>query len=399
MGGQHADVIVVGGGLAGCSVAAHVAAAGRRVVVLEQGAQLGTEAAAQNAGMVRRLGEDPFERALAFQTSRRLSDNDWLWEGEGSPSRVTGAVLGLAHDPLHLHDAVAHLRAQGVVVEDVERPGDVAPALAGCRLQQTWFVPDERVADAHMLIGAFARALRRHGGHVHCKTMVQKLLVERGRVVGVDTAGQRLFADQVVLAAGAWSARLAAGMGLHRPLLPIRRTLLHSAPHPLSQRSHPWCWIDDEGVYVRPEGEGWLLSGCDEAVASIPHGPGSTGAVDPELRALALDKVERLMPALSGLGVVGGWSGLRTFAPDRRPVLGQDGEIDGLWWAAGLGGFGVTCSLAVGEVLAAWMAGQTVPWFDEQGVRPSRRYPGRWPIRPSGALHRPRLVSSVVNVP
>ena len=387
------DVIIVGGGLAGCSVAAHLAPH-RRVLLLEQGPQPGLEAASQNAGMVRRLGEDPFERALAIRTADRLAQPDPCWEGL-QPSRVTGAVLALAHDPLHLHDAVAHLRAQGGTVESVDRPAEVAPILAGARLQQCWYVPDERVADAHTLITGLLRQARRHGATIRCGGAVAGLVTDGERVTGVETEQGTIHAGAVVLAAGAWSARLAASAGLRRPLIPVRRTLLHSAPHRLSAPGHPWCWIDDEGVYARPEGEGWLLSGCDEAAVPVPRSPGTTGPVQEEARARAMDKLSRFMPALAGVRVARGWTGLRTFAPDRRPVLGADPALEGLWWAAGLGGFGVTCSLAVGEVVAAWMTGEAVSWFEAHGVSPGRRYPGRWPIRPTGALHRPRLISGV----
>ncbi|MFT4977625.1 MAG: D-arginine dehydrogenase [Myxococcota bacterium] len=393
LGMNSPDVIIVGAGLAGCSVAAHLAPH-CRVLLVEQAPQPGQEAAAQNAGMVRRLGEDPFERALAIRTAERLGTLGDEWEGL-QPSRVTGALLALAHDPLHLHDAVAHLRAHGVTVESIDRPAELAPILAGSRLQQAWHVPDERVADAHALVTGLLRQAKRNRAEVQCRVTVSKLRVVGGRVCGVETDQGTIDAGAVVLAAGAWSARLAAGVGLHRPLIPIRRTLLHSHPHPLSVPGHPWCWIDDVGIYARPEGEGWLISGCDEAAVVVPDGPGSAGPVEALQRAQAMDKLARYMPPLAGVRLQRGWTGLRTFAPDRRPVLGADPALEGLWWAAGLGGFGVTCSLATGEVLAAWMQGETLDWFEKHGVSPGRRFPGRWPIRPSGELHRPRLIAAL----
>jgi len=114
--------------------------------------------------------------------------------------------------------------------------------------------------------------------------------------------------------------------------------------------------------------------------------------VDALHRALAHDKLDRWMPALSDLRFTTGWTGLRTFAPDRRPFLGADGELAGLWWAAGLGGFGVTCSIAVGEALAAWMRGKAVDWLRPQGVSPSRALLSRWPVRTDGDVHGSTLM-------
>ena len=339
--------------------------------------------------MVRRMGEDPYERALAMRTAERLAElHPQLarWE----PSRVTGAVLGLVDDPWHLHDAAAHLRARGVVVESVDRPEEVAPMLQGSPVRQCWWLPHERVADAHALVSGFREGLVEAGSSLRCGVQVEELLVEGGRAVGVRTAAGEVRGDAVVLAAGAWSGMLAARAEVHRPLFPLRRTLLQTEAHALSAE-HPWTWIDDVGVYARPEAGGFLLSGCDEAIDEPTDRP-STGPVEAEHRALALDKVERYLPALGPLRFRNGWSGLRTFAPDRRPVLGDEPCMPGLWWAAGLGGYGVTCSLAVGEAVAGWMLGDAVPWLDRAAVSPARSHMRRWAIRPTGDIAGGRLV-------
>ena len=115
--------------------------------------------------------------------------------------------------------------------------------------------------------------------------------------------------------------------------------------------------------------------------------------MEPLARAIAFDKLGRL-PTLTGLRLAGGWTGLRTFAPDRRPILGPDPELPGLHWAAGLGGFGVTCSYAVGEAVATWLRGQTLPWLDAAPVSPARAFPRRWAIRPQGDLGTARLIDA-----
>lgn len=385
------EVLVVGAGLAGLSVAAHLAPH-RAVRVLEQGEAPAAEASAQNAGMVRLLSDDPVERALAWRTHQRLAALD----GPDAPSRITGGVLALAHDPLHLHGAVAWLAARGATVEDLGSHGQiaaVAPVLAGAPVRRAWHLPEARVADAHQLASGFLATLRAHGGSVSCGTAVCGLHVVGGRCVGVETTAGIVAADHVVLAAGAWSASLAASAGLHRPLFPLRRSLLQTVADPLAVAGHPWTWLDDIGLYVRPEGGGWLGSPCDEAVDFPSPGPGSRGPVAELPRALFADKLARFLPRLSGLRPATGWTGLRTFAPDRRPLLGADGELPGLCWAAGLGGFGVSTALAVGEAVAADLRGEPVDWLDLSAVRPHRRMLSRWLIRPQGWLEGPRLVS------
>ena len=165
---MQADVVIVGGGLAGLATAAHLAPH-RRVLVLEQGEQVGAEASAQNAGMVRRLGEDPFERALAVRSAQWMADPGTDWPGD-PPARMVGAVLGLAVDPFHLHDAVAHLRARDVAVEPLDDPAAVAPALAGSQLQQAWWLPEEQVADPWAILHGLRTTIRLHDGHLRTRT-------------------------------------------------------------------------------------------------------------------------------------------------------------------------------------------------------------------------------------
>lgn len=392
---DQVDVVVVGAGLAGVSVAWWLRHTGS-VLVLDQAEQPGAEASSQNAGMVRRLGEDPYERTLAVRVWEHLESPPTAALADPGLSRRTGAVLALAHDPYHLHDAASGLQARGVHIQALDRPSldCVAPAMQGSPVVKAWHLPEERVADAHLLVSGLVRELRAAGARVACGRAVTEVIVQDGVAVGVVVDGaHRVMARRVVLAAGAWSRALAASAGLERPLIPLRRTLVQTAAHPVSSPAHPWCWVDDVGVYVRPEGGGWLVSGCDEAV-DWPSQPGSRGSVEEAPRALAVDKALKWFPALSELQPVGGWTGLRTFAPDRRPVLGADPECPGLWWCAGLGGFGVTCGFAAGEAVAAWMQGNTVPFLrDPHQVSAGRRFFSRWPIRPVGDLQRVELVA------
>jgi D-arginine dehydrogenase len=206
-------------------------------------------------------------------------------------------------------------------------------------------------------------------------------------VAGVDTDRGPIAADAVVLAAGAWSGALASAAGLRRPLVPVRRTILEiEAP---AGADGPWIWIDDAGVYLRPDGDRFLACPCDEQVDA----PGGGGGPSPAAARLLRDKLDRYVPAAPRSAAVAGWTGLRTFAPDRRPILGPDPAVLGLHWAAGLGGFGVTTAPAVGEAVASWIEGRDVPWLDRSGVSPGRDFPRRMAVVPDGRLGRAVLIA------
>jgi glycine/D-amino acid oxidase-like deaminating enzyme len=123
-----------------------------------------------------------------------------------------------------------------------------------------------------------------------------------------------------------------------------------------------------------------------------PPGPGSTGIPSEEDAARLAGRIAELVPSLRPV-IAGGWTGLRTFAPDRRPLLGADPELPGLWWVAGLGGYGITCAHAASEAVATWLSGAPTPWLRPAAVDPGRAHFGRWPIRPEGSVGGSRLVS------
>lgn len=376
---QHTEIAIIGAGVVGAAVARALSRA-FDVVVLEQGAEAGAEASAQNAGMLRRMVVDPVERALALRSGALLetlvTSGEPAWV-ESPPFRRTGAVLAVAEPgprAMALAAAASDLVDHGIAVE--LRAGAelvaLAPAMAGAPIHRAWWLPEEGLLDGHALVQGCLRGARARGARVMLGRPVTRLVTRGGAVVGVETPDGPIAAGTVILATGAWASVLAAEAGLHRALAPLQRHLLLADPHPLSRPDHPYCWIDDAGLYARPEAGGWLCSPCDETLVSPPVGPGSRGPVDPLVRALAMDKLGRFLPALASLRLSGGWAGMRTFAADRRPWIGPDPELAGLWWAAALGGAGVSCALAVGELIADLLRGRAVHWIDAAALDPGR---------------------------
>jgi glycine/D-amino acid oxidase-like deaminating enzyme len=376
---EHVDVVVIGGGLCGVSVAHALATQGvGSVMLLEQGESLGAEASAQNAGMVRRLALDPVERELACRSAAAMERPEFA-----GALRRTGAVLAAGHDPAPLAAAVADLQSRGISADRLHLDR-LPPALAGSPLQAAWTLPQETVADAWGLISVLAREARGSGARLQTGRCVQGVATHAGRAVGVHTDTGPVRADVVVLATAAWAHQQVRALGLSRPLVPLARHLLLTTPHPASSPDHPWCWVDDEGVYARPESGGWLCSPCDEVPRAPGGGPGSRGPAEPLGYALVQDALERWFPALGPVGFLHGWTGLRTFCPDRRPLVGLDPDLPGLAWATAFGGFGVTCSLAVGPLVADLLAGRPDPVLDLATLAPGRSFPS-WAQLPTGS--------------
>jgi D-arginine dehydrogenase len=239
-------------------------------------------------------------------------------------------------------------------------PLDPAQAAALCPpLRPGWCAaallePGALEIDVAGLHQHYLGGVRRRGSRVLVNAAVRSGRHDHGRWL-LDTTAGPVAATAVVNAAGAWADRVAAGLGVPPVgLRPLRRT---AAVCRAGGVDPAWPLISDVGetFYFRPEGAGVLLSPADET----PSEPCDARPEDADV-ALAIERVN----AATTLGlrsVVTAWAGLRTFAPDRDPVVGPDPAAPGLWWLAGQGGYGIQTAPALARLVAAAVTGEPVP--------------------------------------
>jgi D-arginine dehydrogenase len=362
---ESADVVVIGAGFAGAATAAAlVRAAQTRGVLLEREPAPGTYASGRNAAILRQVETEPILRTLARESVRCIYARPLE---DGPAVRPTGGLY-LVHDATPDRPAawIADLCASGVACEllsaaEVRRR---FPFLSGLRFTHAVFSPGDGVLDIHGLLTSLLAEARRGGVQTFLNCPVEAVLLHTGRVRGVRTPRGEVRTDVVVDATGAWAGRLGRE-GMPLPLQPLRRHLF-VADSPLPANA-PVVWDLDAGYYFRPEGDGLLLSPCDET----PHPP-APPAADFAAAELLAEKLEANAPMLAQVAVRRQWPCLRTFAPDRLPVIGWDPEVAGLFHVAALGGFGATCSLAIGEAAAELLRGRQPGWIDTAEFSPAR---------------------------
>ncbi len=346
------EVIIVGGGLAGLSTAWHLARAGAGpLCVLEREWACGTRASGTNAAIFRHFEEGRPGAELAVRSRR------WLDQlaAPGSLIRPIGALyLG---EEARLARGAARLRALDVAHEWLadaalrERFPRISPPSGSA--PRGVFVPGDGVVDVHGVLSALQADVVG--------------LAHDGAFTVTLAGGERLEAPRLVLAGGAWCASLAGLLGLALPLEPRRRHLALLRPATAVAASHPVVWQLDAEVYFRPESGDVLASPCDEA-----PWPAGEVPVDPAALISLGERLGQLAPSLQDSEVRRAWGCLRTFAPDREFVAGVDPRLDGLSWLAGLGGRGVTCALAAGEVVAAAVLGK--PDALHEALAPARLF-------------------------
>jgi D-arginine dehydrogenase len=346
--GSGARVIVIGGGVAGLSAAA-LLAPHRPVVLLEREALLASHASGNNAAIHRPLEHDVFSAQLALR-SRELLDE---LIGPEVLSK-TGLIL-LSRDGEAVR-ALAAIAVEAGVAHSVlsgEALNARVPSLTGGEAQHGLLLHDGGVLDLHRLTTGLARRAREHGAELRTNARVRALACDAAaqRIQGVVLDdGTHMEAEHVVLAAGAWSADLAAAAGFPLPLTPLRRHLLQltaaGAPPPPTQAV---VWRLEDEVYFRPESQGVLASPCDETPWQAERAP----ITDPAALLELGQKLERTAPALARASVRRAWACLRTFAPDRELVVGRDPRARGLHWLAALGGRGMSVAPAAAEMLTS----------------------------------------------
>lgn len=349
MAARRYRVVVVGAGLAGASAAYHLARSGvSDVVVLEREPTPGRHASGRNAAMVRQVVPDPEVAAVAREGARFIRE---VARPAGVAFRETGSLLvarGEAWAALG-RDARAG-RSAGLPVRLLapDPARSRLSVLEGSPLEGAVECPTDGVVDVAGLLGHYLDGARRGGARLLCSTALEEVEEAAGGGFRARAGVEVLEADVLLDAAGAWAAqvgRLAGGMDLE--LANLGRHLVWTGPLGSVDRAWPFTWDVGEGVYFRPESGGLLLSPCDE-VAGPPGDP----APDPAALALLAEKLGRAFPALAGIPVARSQAGVRSFAPDRRFVVGWDPVRPGLFWLAGLGGHGVTCSAALGRLAA-----------------------------------------------
>ncbi|MBI4237697.1 MAG: FAD-binding oxidoreductase [Deltaproteobacteria bacterium] len=345
---QHADIVIIGAGFAGAACAYFLAAQGcHDVVVVEQAPSAGMAASGRNAQMARQFTLDPAFHPFAVEGTHFL----YAPPAEIAPHpliRAVGSMILL--DPARIADteravaAAHHTGMQATLIRGAEAMARV-PVLQLRDDERVVWTPTDGIVDSDALLHGFLRAATQRGAQLITNAPV-RLIVETAEGFLLKAGEEALTARVVVNAAGAWAGHVAGLAGLpNHGLTAYRRHLFITEPTPLIRPDWPFVWDDQHHCYFRPEGGGALMSPCDETEAAAD----SDDAVDPYQRGALQEKLAHRMPALARLPFARGWTGLRTFTPDRHFLLGWDAQFPRFYWIAGLGGHGVTCAAAVGR--------------------------------------------------
>ncbi|HEY4114237.1 MAG TPA: FAD-dependent oxidoreductase [Rhizomicrobium sp.] len=350
------EIVVIGAGIAGASVAAELART-HKVAQLEREEFPGYHSTGRSAALFSEIYGNAAVRALS------RASRDFFY----------APPAGFSPDPLVKPRGALHIasEARREELETFAASADVGgavrrltrdEALAACPVLRPEHVcaavleTDAADVDVNGLHQAYLRNFRGAGGTLFTDCEVISLS-RGGPCWEIRTARETVYANIVVNAAGAWADAVAAMAGAS-PLgiQPCRRTaILLELPAGISAENWPMVIDIDESFYMKPDAGLLLISPADET-------PVEACDVQPEELdvAIAIDRVETAT-TLKIERIRKRWAGLRSFAPDRSPVIGYDGAVAGFFWLAAQGGYGIQTAPAASRLAAALVRGETLP--------------------------------------
>lgn len=354
------DIAIIGGGIAGASLAYFLD--GRRsVVLLERESAYGYHSTGRSAA--------EFTRRFHSETAGRLTEASAAFMmappagfAEVALLRRRGNLVIAAHDKAGKLQALcqAELAAPPANASPIQRLSrdqalEKVPFLDPDWLGAAFYDPDCWDVEVEILLQGYLRGARAKGLTTRRDAAVTAAQHERNHWLLSTTAGE-IRARTVVNAAGGWAGEIGALFGLPgRGLQPLRRTAINVKVPDHDLEHMPEVTEVDDSFYFKPDAGQLMVSPADETPVA-PH-----DAWPEELDIAYAAHYLGECTTLDVAHVAHSWAGLRTFAPDRVPLIGYDSKAEGVFWLAGLGGFGIQTSAAVGQLAASLLTKSELP--------------------------------------
>ena len=374
-----ADVVIIGGGIVGSSIAYHLTEAGcTNVLVVEREAHQGQGSTGKSMGGVRAQFATPVNIQMSLYSINFFAHFDEVI-GHPADYRPHG-YLFVATSQRHLDYLKAnHERQQALGLTNVEFVSreDIirtVPQLRDDDIVGGTFCPTDGFVDPHSVMMGFMLRARERGARLWLDTAVTGIEIEHDRVTGVVTSRGRVATGAVVNAAGAWAAEVARMAGVELPVEPLRRQLVPTEPFEDLPARFPMVIDMSTGFHFRREGLRILLAWNDPEET-----PGFKTDFDPSFIEKILTRAAARVPCLAEAEVnpQRAWAGLYEMTPDHHAIIGEAPALRGLFFANGFSGHGVMHSPATGRLISELILHGEARLFDARPLGVERFAEGR----------------------
>jgi sarcosine oxidase subunit beta len=343
-----ASVVIIGGGVIGTSAAFHLAEAGVDVVLVER-AELGAGSTSRAAGGIRTQFSDLLNISIAQRSHDAFLDFARRpgWEIDFKQVGYL-FVLSRESDLEAFEHSVALLNDHGgdARIVSATEACSLSPLLGGDDILAGAFSPGDGHATPEGVVQGYASGARAHGAQIRVGCEVLAIETRAGEIVRVVTNRGAIATGVVICAAGAWSQRCGAMVGVELPVSPVRRQILFTEAIDDLPARLPMTIDFSSSFYFHREGPG-LLMGMSDPSQQPGFSVQTTDDWIPEL----MKVVQRRAPRIAQAGIRGGWAGLYEVTPDHNAIIGEADDVPRFLYATGFSGHGFLQGPAVGEIL------------------------------------------------
>jgi sarcosine oxidase subunit beta len=372
---QTADVVIIGGGIVGSSIAYHLTEAGcRNVLVIERESHQGKGSTGKSMGGVRAQFTTPVNIQMSLYSIPFYASFD---ERLDHPAgyRPQG-YLFVATSPAHLQylEKNQHLQKslglKQVRMLSADEIIALVPQLRSDDILGGSFCPTDGFVDPYSAMTGFSKRAVENGATLWKSADVTGIVKNGNRVSGVMTTRGEVHSPVVVNAAGAWAAEIARMAGVDLPVTPLRRMLIPTEPFDGVSHEIPMVIDMTNGFHFRPESRGFLLAWNDPEETA-----GFKFDFEPDFIEKVLTRAADRVPCFENLAVnpKRAWAGLYEMSPDHHGIIGEFPELPGFYAANGFSGHGVMHAPATGKIVADLITSGNTKVVDNVSVlNPSR---------------------------
>ena len=363
---KSAKVVVIGGGVAGCSVAYHLAKYGWKDTILLERDQLTSGTTWHAAGLVGQLGASSTItrlRKYSLNLYKELEKKTGLSTGLKQNGAITVATSPERLQELLRQATAAQLFDVNVETVTKERIKELYPVINDEDILGGVYMPEDGQADPVGVTNVLVKAAKMEGAQIFEKTPVEKILVKDKKIVGVQTKFGKIDCEYVVIATGMWSRQIGEDIGVSIPLYPNEHFYIITEPLEKLPKNLPVLRDYNSCLYLK-EDAGKMLVGIFEPNAkpafkdkgvvpedfSFGEFPDDFDHFEPYL-----EKSFQRLPMLETAGIRKFFSGPESFTPDTQYLLGETPEVNNLFACCGFNSIGIASSGGAGRVTAEWM--------------------------------------------
>jgi glycine/D-amino acid oxidase-like deaminating enzyme len=370
---KTAEIVIVGGGIIGASIAFHLALKGTKGVVLLEKGMLGEGSTAKCVGGIRTQFSTEINIRFSLESLKTWAHFEEITGVELGFKKVGYLFLATTTEEWAIFQANAHLQRTFRIPVELLSPEEIQhrwPYLKVDDLQGGTYCPWDGYAGPYEALSGFIQVARKRGVKIYEGTELQQVFRAKGKITGVRTSAGDIYAPIVINAAGPHAEEVGKMAGVEVPVKPFRRQIFFTGPFPWIADPIPLVIDFHRGWYFRREGQGLLLSGPKD------NRPSFNTHVDYDAMVEVAENSTYRVPLTEKAQITRGWAGSYEISPDNHAILGQAPGLIGFFLANGFSGHGFQHSPAVGQAMAALALGEQ-PFADLSSLSPERFRQGR----------------------